>query len=79
MYRNKTVVRAKSKHGHAVERNVSYFKRIPKAYNEQYNSEDTDNFADNFNNRNPSTPRVNANEDNANNADVDLRRSTRTR
>ena len=43
------------------------------------NSEDTDDFADNFNNRNPATPRVNANEDKANNADVDLRRSTRTR
>ena len=79
VYRNKTVVRAKNKHGHVVERNVSYFKRISKPNNEQYNSEDTDDFADNFNNRNPATPRVNANEDNANNADVDLRRSTRTR
>ena len=39
---------------------------------------DTDDFADNFNNRNLATPRVNANEDNANNANVDLRRSTRT-
>ena len=79
VYRNKAVVRAKNKHGHVVERNVSYFKRIPKPNNEQYNSEDTDDFAGNFNNRNPVTPRVNANEDNANNADVDLRRSTRTK
>ena len=53
--------------------------RILKFLNPTYNSEDTDNFADNFNNRNPATPRVNANEDNANNADVNLRRSTRTR
>ena len=73
------VVRAKNKHGHVVEQNVSYFKRIPKPNNEQYNSEDTDDFADNFNNRHPATPRVNANEDKANNAGVDLRRSTRTR
>ena len=35
VYRNKTVVRAKNKHGHVVERNVSYFKRIPKPNNEQ--------------------------------------------
>ena len=74
VYRNKTVVRAKNKHGHVVEQNVSYFKRIPKP-----NSKDADDFAHNFNNRNPATPRVNANEDNANNADVDLRQSTRTR
>ena len=56
VYRNKTVVRAKNKHGHVVERNVSYFKRIPKPNHEQYNSEDTDDFADNLNNRNPATP-----------------------
>ena len=46
VYRNKTVVRAKNKHGHVVERNVSYFKRIRKPNNEQYNSEDTDDFAE---------------------------------
>ena len=41
-----------------MKRNEWYFKRIPKPNNEQYNSEDTDDFADNFNNRNPATPRV---------------------
>ena len=79
VYRNKTVVRAKNKHGHIIERNVSYFKRIPKPYNEEHNTDDADDLDDNFNNRNPATPRVNANEENGNNADIGLRRSTRTR
>ena len=58
---------------------MSYFKRIPKPYNEENNADDADDHDDNFNNRNPATPRVNANEENGNNADIGLRRSTRTR
>ena len=47
VHRSKTVVKARSKDGHEIERNLSHFKKIPKSNgNESDGSDDEDNDRD---------------------------------
>ncbi|XP_028393568.1 uncharacterized protein K02A2.6-like [Dendronephthya gigantea] len=49
VYRKKTVIKARSKDGHVIERNISHFKKIPKRNGSESDSDDTseNNDADN--------------------------------
>jgi hypothetical protein len=74
--RNKTVIKARSKDGHLIERNISHFKKIPKSNgNESDDSEELNDHPDNTaTEQNLGTTQVaeNRNENH-------VRRSTRTR
>ncbi|CAB4030550.1 PREDICTED: uncharacterized protein K02A2.6-like [Paramuricea clavata] len=86
IYRNKTVVRARNKDGHEIERNVSHFKKIPKpSKDNEDTSEETDDFSTESNNQRipEETVQFNMNDRNNNNRgngmNMHPRRSTRVR
>ncbi len=80
--RNKTVVIARNKDGHVIERNVSHFKKIPKP-NDTDDEDTLDEFEDSSQSNNecplPEPVQLNPNNSNDNGVNMNPRRSTRVR